>query len=73
MPSIYPKEGLVSTTNRILWINPIGSSDFDKPIKEFLEMGKNMDTETNVVSLSRGPSTWNITATKPWFLLIPYI
>jgi len=42
-------------TNRILWINPIGSSDFDKPIKEFLEMGKSEDTEIKVVSLSRGP------------------
>ena len=42
-------------TNRILWINPIGSSDFDQPIKEFLETGKSADTEINVVSLNRGP------------------
>jgi len=41
--------------NRILWINPIGASDFDGPIKEFLETGKNRDTEINVVSLTKGP------------------
>ena len=42
-------------TSRILWINPIGSADFDQPIKEFLETGKGADTEINVVSLTRGP------------------
>lgn len=42
-------------TNRILWINPIGSGDFDQPIREFLETGKNPDTEIKVVSLTKGP------------------
>jgi len=41
--------------NRILWINPIGSSDFDRPIQEFLETGKQPDTEIETVSLERGP------------------
>jgi allantoin racemase len=41
--------------NRILWINPIGSDDFDQPIQTFLETGKQTDTEINVVSLQRGP------------------
>jgi len=42
-------------TNRILWINPIGSSDFDQPIQEFLSAAKDPDTEFDVVSLERGP------------------
>jgi len=41
--------------NRILWINPIGSSDFDQPIQDFLEKEKDPSTEITVVSLSRGP------------------
>lgn len=41
--------------NRILWINPIGSSDFDRPIQEFLEKGTHPNTEIEVVSLERGP------------------
>jgi allantoin racemase len=41
--------------DRILWINPIGSSDFDQPIEEVLEEGKRSDTTIDVVSLERGP------------------
>jgi len=40
---------------RILWINPIGSDDFDQPIQAFLETAKSSETEIDVVSLKRGP------------------
>ena len=40
---------------RILYINPIGSSDYDDPIQEFLAIGKSQDTRIKVVSLGRGP------------------
>ncbi len=40
---------------RILWINPIGSDDFDPPMQVFLETGKHPETEIDVVSLNRGP------------------
>jgi len=42
-------------TSRILWINPIGSDDFDQPIQAFLETGKHPETQISVVSLKRGP------------------
>jgi len=41
--------------NRILWINPIGSADFDSPMQVFLESGTHPDTKLDVVSLNRGP------------------
>ena len=41
--------------NRILWINPIGSDDFDPPMQAFLETGKRSETTIDVVSLERGP------------------
>ncbi|GAG15231.1 unnamed protein product, partial [marine sediment metagenome] len=42
-------------TNRILWINPIGTSVFDEPIRELIDREKRLETTVNVVSLSRGP------------------
>lgn len=42
-------------SNRILWINPIGSADFDSPMQAFLESGTHPDTKLDVVSLNRGP------------------
>lgn len=42
-------------SSRILWINPIGSSDFDQPIQEALDSGKHSDTKVDVISLERGP------------------
>ena len=42
-------------TSRILWINPIGSDDFDPPMQAFLESGMHPDTKLDVVSLNRGP------------------
>ncbi|UCB46039.1 MAG: hydantoin racemase [Spirochaetota bacterium] len=41
--------------NRILYINPIGSPDFDKEIYNFLENGKRQDTEVTITSLTKGP------------------
>jgi len=42
-------------TNRILWINPIGTSVFDQPIQEVLQLAKRPDTTIDVVSLKKGP------------------
>jgi len=42
-------------SNRILWINPVGTDLFDQPIKEFLDQAKRSETTINVVSLGRGP------------------
>jgi allantoin racemase len=42
-------------SNRILWINPVGTDLFDRPIKEFLDQAKRSETTIDVVSLGRGP------------------
>ena len=42
-------------SNRILWINPVGTDLFDQPIKEFLDQAKRSETAIDVVSLGRGP------------------
>lgn len=42
-------------SNRILWINPVGTDLFDRPIKEFLDQAKRSETAIDVVSLGRGP------------------
>jgi len=41
--------------NRVLWINPIGTSVFDRPIQEVLQLAKRPDTTIDVVSLKKGP------------------
>jgi allantoin racemase len=41
--------------NRILWINPVGTDVFDRPIEDFLNSAKAPDTEIKVISLERGP------------------
>jgi len=41
--------------SKILFINPVGTDQFDKPIQEFLETAKAPETELDVVSLKRGP------------------
>ena len=41
--------------NRILWINPVGTDVFDRPIEDFLNSAKAPDTEIKVISLARGP------------------
>lgn len=40
---------------KILWINPVGTDAFDKPIREYLEKIKRPETEVSVISLNRGP------------------
>jgi len=40
---------------RILFINPIGSSDYDDQIQEYIEAAKCQDTTVKVVSLEKGP------------------
>ncbi len=42
-------------SNRIYYINPIGTDDFDKPVLDFLNKGKRDDTEVSVESLTKGP------------------
>jgi allantoin racemase len=41
--------------SKILWINPVGTDDFDKAIKEALDEIKQPQTQVDVVSLKRGP------------------
>jgi len=42
--------------SRILWINPASEvAAFDKPIAEFINTAKRVDTQVDVVSLKRGP------------------
>lgn len=40
---------------RILWINPVGTDLFDKPIQDLLDQIKRPGTAVEVVSLPRGP------------------
>jgi len=40
--------------NRVLWINPVGVNDFDKPINDVLEQAKRPNTTVDVVSLKEG-------------------
>jgi len=42
-------------TQRVLWINPLGTDVFDEPIRDELERVKLADTEVEVRSLGRGP------------------
>src|SRR5271157_4016174 len=43
---------------KILFINPVGTSQFDKSMQQILEEAKNPGTEVDVVSLKRGP--WHV-------------
>lgn len=40
---------------RILWINPVGTSDYDRPLQEWIDAAKRPETQVEVVSLLRGP------------------
>jgi allantoin racemase len=42
-------------TQRVLWINPLGTDVFDEPIRDELERVKLADTVVEVRSLARGP------------------
>lgn len=41
--------------SKIVFINPVGHSNFDQPVKKYLEKYKNVNTQLEVVLLSRGP------------------
>jgi len=41
--------------NRILFLNTVGTNILNQPMKEYLEEGKQSETEVDVVSLPRGP------------------
>ena len=41
--------------NKILWINPIGTNIFDKPILDYLNTVKDENTELEVISFNYGP------------------
>ncbi len=40
---------------KIVFINPVGSSDFDQPVRKFLLDYKRQETELEVISLEKGP------------------
>lgn len=40
--------------SKILWINPIGTPDYDQALQEWIDTAKRPETQVNVVSLSRG-------------------
>ncbi|MGB9815165.1 MAG: aspartate/glutamate racemase family protein [Thermoplasmata archaeon] len=42
-------------SKKILWINPVGTDLFDRPIKDYLNEVKNSDTYLEVISFKRGP------------------
>lgn len=42
-------------SRKILWINPIGVTDYDQALEEWLNASKEPETEIKVISLSRGP------------------
>jgi allantoin racemase len=47
--------GREMSKKKILFINPVGHSDWDNAVKDYLEETKNEDTEVQVVSLKKGP------------------
>jgi allantoin racemase len=54
---------------KIVYINPVGTSAFDKPMKEFLDNYKSPDTDITVVSLEKGP--WHLEYYSYDALVIP--
>lgn len=40
---------------KILWINPVGTTDYDQPLKAWIDTAKRHETQVDVVSLARGP------------------
>ena len=56
--------------NKILWINPIGSNEFDSAIKDYLNKYKRPNTDVDVYSFETGPSnleyySYSIPIAKP--------
>jgi Hydantoin racemase len=54
---------------KIVYINPVGTSAFDKPMKEFLDNYRSPDTDITVVSLEKGP--WHLEYYSYDALVIP--
>jgi hypothetical protein len=50
---------------RVLWINPLGTDVFDRPIAEELEPVRRPDTEVEVRSLPDGPRHLEYAAYAP--------
>jgi allantoin racemase len=48
-------EEVLPMKKRILFINPVASSDYNDQIKDYLEAEKCLDTKIKVVSLKKGP------------------
>lgn len=46
----------IMAEKRILWINPVGTDEFDREMEKYLEAHKNDDTEISVVSFEKGPA-----------------
>jgi len=40
---------------KILWINPVGTADYDQALQEWIDTVKRPETQVDVVSLDRGP------------------
>jgi allantoin racemase len=40
---------------KILWINPVGTADYDQALREWIDAAKHPKTQVDVVSLDRGP------------------
>lgn len=61
---------MMKMCNKILWINPIGSNEFDCAIKDYLNKYKRSDTDVDVISFKTGPSnleyySYSIPIAKP--------
>ncbi len=42
-------------SRKIIWINPIGTTGYDRPLEDWLNASKEPETEIKVISLPRGP------------------
>ena len=54
---------------KILWIDPVGSSDFHEEVKKVLESVKRKDVEIDVVDLSKGPPHLEYKSYEPLVLV----
>lgn len=52
--------------SRVLWVNPVGTAEFDVAIQAELERVKRPDTEVHVRSLGRGPHHLEYHAYEAW-------
>jgi len=54
---------------RVLWVDPVGPSDFHEQVKQVLESVKRNDVEIDVVGLSKGPSHLEYKSYEPLILV----